>query len=79
MRKYLIPAVAVAALGLATPALAYDTNDVISMQEAWVSRPISVLSPYPIPSLPATNGRSRDGICQVATWRWTSTPPLATC
>ncbi|MGH6766983.1 MAG: PepSY domain-containing protein [Bradyrhizobium sp.] len=34
MRKYLIPAVAVAALGLVTPALAYDTNDVISMQAA---------------------------------------------
>ena len=34
MRKYLISTVAVAALGLATPALAYDSNDVVSMQEA---------------------------------------------
>jgi hypothetical protein len=34
MRKYLMPIVAVVALGLATPALAYDSGGVISMQEA---------------------------------------------
>jgi hypothetical protein len=34
MRKYLMPVVALAALGLATPALAYENNGVISMQEA---------------------------------------------
>jgi hypothetical protein len=34
MRNYLIPLVAVAALGVATPALAYDTGSAISAQEA---------------------------------------------
>jgi hypothetical protein len=34
MRKYIMPIVAVLALGMATPAMAYDAGDVISMQEA---------------------------------------------
>jgi hypothetical protein len=33
-RKYIMPIVAVLALGTATPAMAYDAGDVISMQEA---------------------------------------------
>lgn len=34
MRNYLIPLVAAAALGAATPALAYDSGGLISMQQA---------------------------------------------
>jgi hypothetical protein len=34
MRKYLIPIVATLALGLATPALAYDSGGLMSMQAA---------------------------------------------
>jgi hypothetical protein len=34
MRKYIMPIVAAIALGMATPAMAYDTGDLISMQEA---------------------------------------------
>jgi uncharacterized membrane protein YkoI len=34
MQKFFMPIVAVAALGLATPASAYGSNDVISMQQA---------------------------------------------
>jgi Peptidase propeptide and YPEB domain len=34
MRKCIMPIVAVIALGMATPALAYDTGGVLSMQEA---------------------------------------------
>ena len=34
MRKYIVPIVAVVALGIATPASAYDSGDLISMQEA---------------------------------------------
>ena len=34
MRKYIMPIVAVVALGMATPATAYDSGDLISMQEA---------------------------------------------
>ena len=34
MRKYIMPVVAAIALGMATPAMAYDTGDLISMQEA---------------------------------------------
>jgi hypothetical protein len=34
MRKYIIPIVAVAALGVAKPALAYDSGGLISMQAA---------------------------------------------
>jgi hypothetical protein len=34
MRKIILPAIAAAALGLATPALAYDTGGYISMQRA---------------------------------------------
>ena len=36
MRKYIMPIVAVIALGLATPAMAYDAGGVLSMQEALV-------------------------------------------
>jgi peptidase YpeB-like protein len=36
MRKYIMPIVAVIALGLATPAMAYDSGGVLSMQEALV-------------------------------------------
>jgi hypothetical protein len=34
MRKYIMLIVAAAALGIATPAAAYDSGDLISMQEA---------------------------------------------
>jgi hypothetical protein len=34
MRKYIVPIVAVVALGMAQPAMAYDSGDLISMQEA---------------------------------------------
>ncbi len=34
MRKYIMPMIAVAALGIATPAMANDSGDLISMQEA---------------------------------------------
>jgi len=34
MRKYILPAVAAVALGIATPALAYDSGSYISMQQA---------------------------------------------
>jgi Peptidase propeptide and YPEB domain len=34
MRKYLMPIVAAVALGIATPAAAYDSGDLISMQDA---------------------------------------------
>ena len=34
MRKYIMPIVAVVALGIATPALAYDSGDLLSMQDA---------------------------------------------
>jgi hypothetical protein len=34
MRKYLMPMLAIVALGLATPATAYDSGDLISMQAA---------------------------------------------
>jgi hypothetical protein len=34
MRKYMMPIVAVVALGIAKPAMAYDSGDLISMQEA---------------------------------------------
>jgi hypothetical protein len=34
MRKYVMPILAVAVLGLATPAMAYDTGDLISMHAA---------------------------------------------
>jgi hypothetical protein len=36
MRKYIMPIVAVIALGMATPAMAYDSGGVLSMQEALV-------------------------------------------
>jgi hypothetical protein len=36
MRKYIMPIVAAIALGLATPAMAYDSGGVLSMQEALV-------------------------------------------
>jgi Peptidase propeptide and YPEB domain len=34
MRKYIIPIIAVAALGLAEPAMAYDSGNLMSMQAA---------------------------------------------
>ena len=34
MRKYILPAVAAVALGIATPALAYDSGGLMSMQAA---------------------------------------------
>jgi hypothetical protein len=34
MRKYILPIAAVVALGLATPAMAYDSADLVSMQAA---------------------------------------------
>jgi hypothetical protein len=34
MRKFFIPIVAVLALGIAEPAMAYDSGDLISMQDA---------------------------------------------
>jgi hypothetical protein len=34
MRKYIIPIVAILALGIAEPAMAYDSGDLISMQDA---------------------------------------------
>jgi len=34
MRKYIMPIVAAVALGMATSAMAYDTGDLISMQQA---------------------------------------------
>jgi hypothetical protein len=34
MRKYIMPIVAVIALGMATPAMAYDAGGLLSMQEA---------------------------------------------
>jgi hypothetical protein len=34
MRKYIMPIVAVVALGMATPALAYDSGDLLSIQDA---------------------------------------------
>jgi hypothetical protein len=34
MRKYIMPIVAVIALGMATPAMAYDSGGVLSMQDA---------------------------------------------
>jgi len=36
MRKYIMPIVAAMALGMATPAMAYDSGGVLSMQEALV-------------------------------------------
>jgi hypothetical protein len=36
MRKYIMPIVAVIALGMATPTMAYDSGGVLSMQEALV-------------------------------------------
>ena len=34
MQKYILPIAAAVALGMAAPALAYDTGEVMSMQEA---------------------------------------------
>ncbi|HLX17556.1 MAG TPA: PepSY domain-containing protein [Bradyrhizobium sp.] len=34
MRKYMMAIVAVMALGMASPAMAYDTGDLLSMQQA---------------------------------------------
>ena len=34
MRKYIMPIVTVMALGMATPAMAYDTGGLLSMQDA---------------------------------------------
>ena len=34
MRKFIVPIVAAVALGLAQPAIAYDSGDLISMEEA---------------------------------------------
>jgi hypothetical protein len=34
MRKFILPAVVAAALGIATPALAYDSGSYISMEDA---------------------------------------------
>jgi predicted small secreted protein len=34
MRKFIVPIVAAVALGLAQPAMAYDSGDLISMEEA---------------------------------------------
>jgi hypothetical protein len=34
MRKYILPVVAAVALGMATPAMAYDTGGLMSMQAA---------------------------------------------
>jgi hypothetical protein len=34
MQKYIMPIVALVALGMAKPAMAYDSGDLISMQEA---------------------------------------------
>jgi Peptidase propeptide and YPEB domain len=34
MRKYIMPILAVIVLGMATPAMAYDTGELISLQEA---------------------------------------------
>jgi hypothetical protein len=34
MRKFILPAIAAVALGVATPAFAYDTGSYISMQQA---------------------------------------------
>jgi hypothetical protein len=34
MRKYIIPIVAILALGIAEPAMAYDSGELISMQDA---------------------------------------------
>jgi hypothetical protein len=34
MRNYILPAVAAVAIGIATPALAYDSGSTISMQDA---------------------------------------------
>ena len=34
MRKYIMPLVAAAALGIATPVMAYDSGDLLSMQDA---------------------------------------------
>jgi hypothetical protein len=34
MRKFIVPIVATVALGLAQPAIAYDSGDLISMEEA---------------------------------------------
>ena len=34
MRKYIVPIIAVAALGLAEPAMAYDSGNLMSMQAA---------------------------------------------
>jgi hypothetical protein len=34
MRKFIVPMVAAVALGLAQPAMAYDSGDLISMEEA---------------------------------------------
>jgi hypothetical protein len=36
MRKYIMPIVAAIALGMATPAMAYDAGGVLSMQDALV-------------------------------------------
>jgi hypothetical protein len=36
MRKYIMPIVAAMALGMATPAMAYDAGGVLSMQDALV-------------------------------------------
>jgi hypothetical protein len=36
MRKYIMPIVAAMALGMATPAMAYDSGGVLSMQDALV-------------------------------------------
>jgi Peptidase propeptide and YPEB domain len=34
MRKYILPIIAAVALGMATPAMAYDSGTTLSMQEA---------------------------------------------
>ncbi|MEA2868375.1 MAG: hypothetical protein QOE39_3090 [Bradyrhizobium sp.] len=42
MRKHIMSIVAVVALGMATPVMAYDSGGLISMQAAWVLQPILV-------------------------------------
>src|SRR5882672_1019333 len=67
MRKYIMPIVAVIALGMATPAMAYDAGGLLSMQEAL--------------DVAANTGLTTISHTQFAgdIWRWQSMPPPVMC
>jgi len=79
MRKYIVPIVEVVALGIATTASAYDSGDLISMQEA-----LSIATELGLVTVSHTEFAGDEwqiegGICQADTWRLMSTPPRVKC